>query len=149
MKIGYASLLLLLFAAACKAPATCICQATASIPFSFNLQVNDKTSGKSLFFGTSPAYRFKQLQVFHLHNGVVDTIVDHADSVHSYFVVGVPVVHLTDTVTIKVASLTTDTLFLSSTRIGCCIEVSPTSIAYKGAIVYKSSAPAQPVVLAK
>jgi len=130
------------------------CPAIAAVLPNLNFQLVSKTTGNNLFYGTIPQYQLSQLSIHHILNGKPDSVYLRADTAtQSFFVFVVPAQHkavMIDTVVMKIANLSADTLlFNTGVTSGCCPFLLLNSVSYDGTVVYNHSDGLKLVVLQK
>lgn len=106
-----------------------------------NIQFNvvDKITKQDLFFGSGAKYTASQIKFYHIINGKADStsFVFFNDTTAHHFFLGVGPTHNTDTVTMKIADLPSDTFLFNTGSIGvCCPRLVLNSVLFNGVIVY-------------
>jgi hypothetical protein len=108
----------------------------------------DKTTGTDLFFGNHPAYTLSQLKVYHIENGIADSVHLGIDTTDHFFDIAIPTIHNTDTVTLQISGKPQDQLLFKTTTSGsCCISFTFEGVVHNGTLVFDPAKGPDVVVL--
>ena len=129
-----------------------VCPEYAVASPNINFKVVNKTTGQDLFFDQNSPYKPSQIKIFHIINGKPDSVsfIFYADTVAHDFFLGVGTVHRTDTITMKIADLSSDTFLFNTETVGvCCPQLELASALFDGAIIYTSTNGPKVITLTK
>lgn len=152
LKIFFASLFTYgVLVQSCSSQSTCPpCPARVNVNPNINFRVVDKSSNKDLFFDTTPTYSFNEIKAFHLTNGKPSLLTLIKDNERHSFNLNVPTIHSSDTITIQIASLNTDTiLFKTSTTDKCCPVTVLNSVTFNSVPIFAAGDTTTIIILKK